>query len=161
MRAVILAVLAGLCWGVGEVFTKMVLHTERVGPLTAVAVRSAVAIPVLIAFAWWSIGMTKTEPAAWTQAGTGTLAKLILGSGLVAGAGGMALFYLALGAGEVSRVKPIAFAIAPAVGALLGWLALGEAMTLRKALGVCAILVGVVLVAGGGAATSIKPALNP
>ena len=30
MKAVMLAVLAGLGWGVGEFFTKQVLHTGRV-----------------------------------------------------------------------------------------------------------------------------------
>ena len=143
------AVLAGLCWGVGEVFTKAVLHTGRVGPLTAIAVRSAVALPVLWAVWWWGARVARSEPAGWSGAGAGTLVKLTLGSGLIAGAGGMAFFYLALSSGEVSRVKPIAFALAPAVGALLGWVALGEAMTGRKALGIVVIIVGVVLLAGG------------
>jgi len=151
MTAVVFAVLAGVCWGVGEVFTKAVLHTGKVGPLTAIAVRSAVALPVLWAVWWWGARVAKSEPAGWASAGGGTLAKLVLGSGLIAGAGGMAFFYLALSAGEVSRVKPIAFALAPAIGAVLGWLALGEAMTVRKALGVAVIAVGVVLLAGGGA----------
>src|SRR5688500_7234521 len=47
MKAAMLAVMAGLCWGVGEFFTKQVLHTHRVGPVTAIAVRSTVALPVL------------------------------------------------------------------------------------------------------------------
>ena len=47
MKAAIFAILAGLCWGIGEFFTKQVLHTGRVGPLTAIAVRSTVALPVL------------------------------------------------------------------------------------------------------------------
>lgn len=47
MLAVVCAFLAGLCWGVGEVFTKSVLHSKQVGPLAAIAVRSTVAIPVL------------------------------------------------------------------------------------------------------------------
>lgn len=155
MKPIVFALLAGLCWGVGEAFTKAVLHTERVGPLTAIAVRSAVALPILCLVWWWGLSIAKTEPAAWTAAGAGTLTKLILGSGLIAGAGGMAFFYLALSAGEVGRVKPIAFAIAPAVGALLGWLALGEAMTARKAAGVALIIVGVILLAGGKPASGV------
>ena len=35
MQTVIYAVLAGLCWGVGESFTKSVLHTHKIGPVTA------------------------------------------------------------------------------------------------------------------------------
>ena len=38
MQAVLFAVVAGLCWGVGEVFTKSVLHSKQVGPLAAIAV---------------------------------------------------------------------------------------------------------------------------
>lgn len=151
MKAMIFAVLAGVCWGVGEVFTKAVLHTGKVGPLAAIALRSTVALPVLWAVWWWGTRAAKLEPANWTSAGAGTLGKLALGSGLIAGAGGMACFYLALSFGEVSRVKPVAFALAPAIGAVLGWLALGETMTLRKAAGVVVILVGVVVLAGGAA----------
>jgi uncharacterized membrane protein len=154
MKAIVFALLAGLCWGVGEVFTKSVLHSGKVGPLTAIAVRSSVAIPVLWAVWWWGAQVVKSEPAGWAAAGSGTMAKLVLGSGLIAGAGGMAFFYLALSEGEVGRVKPIAFALAPAVGAMLGWLALGEAMTARKAVGVAVIIVGVILLAGGAAKPS-------
>lgn len=47
MNAIILAIGAGLCWGIGEVFTKSVLHTGKVGPITAITVRSTVALPVI------------------------------------------------------------------------------------------------------------------
>ena len=95
----------------------------------------------------------KAEPQDWMHAGTPTLAKLVLGSGLVAGAAAMILFYAALNLGEVSRIKPIAFAVAPAVGALLGWLVLGESMGVRKAVGILAILAGVVILTGRSAAS--------
>ena len=45
MAAIVLAVLAGLAWGIGEVFTKSVLHSKQIGPITAIAVRSSVALP--------------------------------------------------------------------------------------------------------------------
>lgn len=147
MRAVLLAVLAGLCWGVGEVFTKLVLHSGRIGPVTAMALRSSIALPVI----WlaWLLAARGTEPADWLRAGTPTLLRLGLGSGLVAGAGGMILFYLALAAGDISRVKPIAFTVAPTTAVLIGWLALGETMTPHKALGVALVLAGVLLLTVG------------
>jgi uncharacterized membrane protein len=120
---------------------------------TAIAVRSTIALPVL----WivWLIAMkgihASTEPPRWLDAGSPVLWKLVLGSGLIAGAGGMALFYIALSMGEISRVKPIAFTIAPAVAVVLGWLALHEQMTLNKALGVVFVLIGVVLLSIGRA----------
>jgi uncharacterized membrane protein len=146
MKAILLAVSAGLCWGVGEVATKSVLHAGRVGPLTALAVRSTIALPLLWCVAAWLLAR-KAEPGDWTSAGGGDWAKLVLGSGLAAGFGGMACFYLALHAGEVSRVKPIAFTVAPACGVLLGWLVLGEPLGARKLVGVGLVLGGLLLIA--------------
>ena len=57
----------------------------------------------------------------------------------------MIFFYAALSLGEISRVKPIAFTVAPATAALLGVLALGEPITVRKAAGILLLLIGVVL----------------
>ncbi|MCA9289869.1 MAG: DMT family transporter [Phycisphaerales bacterium] len=150
MNGTVLAVLAGACWGIGEVFTKSVLHTGRVGPLTAIAVRSTVAIPVLWIVYWIFVQQRRTEPTTWlADAGGGTLAKLILGSGLIAGAAGMVLFYSALKTGEISRVKPIAFTVAPMIGVLLGWLVLGEPMTAKKIVAIALVMSGVVLLTTG------------
>jgi uncharacterized membrane protein len=148
MKAILLAVGAGVCWGIGEVATRSVLHTHKVGPITAITVRSTVALPVLWLAYLLAMHVFKAEPRDWTHAGTPTLARLVLGSGLVAGAAAMILFYAALNLGEVSRIKPIAFAVAPAVGALLGWLVLGESMGPRKAVGILLILIGVVVLTG-------------
>ncbi|MFK7962211.1 MAG: EamA family transporter [Phycisphaerales bacterium] len=146
MKALLLAVSAGLCWGIGEVATKSVLHGGRVGPLTALAIRSTLALPLLWCVAAWFLARS-AEPETWLRAGRSDWTKLILGSGLAAGFGGMACFYLALHAGEVSRVKPIAFTVAPACGVLLGWLVLGEPLGARKLTGVGLVLVGLVFIA--------------
>ena len=145
MKAALLAVLAGLFWGVGEFFTKQVLHTGRVGPVTAITVRSTVALPVLWAAYLLFVHARGTEPRDWTRAGTATLLKLVLGSGLVAGAAAMLCFYGALHHGPISKVKPVAFTVAPLVAVLLGWLVLGETMTGRKAAAIMLIITGVVL----------------
>src|SRR3954468_19630211 len=148
MRAAMLAVLAGLCWGVGEFFTRQVLHTHRVGPITAIAVRSTVALPVLWAVYFLVVQCRGVEPQDWTRAGVGTLLKLALGSGLVAGAAGMLCFYGALNLGPISKVKPLAFTLAPVVGTLFGWIVLGETMTATKWVAVGLIVVGVVMLTG-------------
>ena len=148
MKAAILAIMAGLCWGIGEFFTKQVLHTHRVGPITAIAVRSTVALPVLWAVYLLVVQSRGVEPRDWTQAGTATLLKLALGSGLVAGAAGMLCFYGALNLGPISKVKPLAFTLAPVVGTLLGWMVLGETMTATKWVAVGLIVVGVVMLTG-------------
>ena len=82
--------------------------------------------------------------------------------GLIAGAGGMLCFYLALSFGEVSRVKPIAFSLAPAIAVMLGVLFLHEAFDWRKAGGVALIIAGVIVLAtASGAHKNTAPSLNP
>lgn len=152
MKPIVLAIAAGLCWGVGEVCTRSALHAGKVGPIGAITVRSLVAIPLLVlVFFLMTRGLAglRVEPSV-LEADRATWLKLVLGSGLVAGAMAMILFYAALSLGEVSVVKPIAFAIAPAVGVLLGWLVLGESMDVRKAVALGLILAGVVLLTTGG-----------
>lgn len=156
MPAIILAICAGLCWGVGELFTKAVLHTHKIGPITAIAVRSTVALPVLWLVYFLAVHVFKLpkENPAWFRgiahggADTATILKLVLGSGLVAGAAAMICFYWALSLGEISKIKPIAFALAPATAVVLAWLVLGEDMTWRKGIAVVLILAGVVLLTG-------------
>ena len=147
-QAAVLAIAAGLCWGIGEFFTKQVLHTGRIGPLTAITVRSTVALPAIWLVYLVFVHLRGIEPRDWLGAGTATLLKLVLGSGLVAGAIAMICFYGALHLGPISKVKPIAFTLAPVVAVLLGWMVLGEAMTLKKSLAVLLIVAGVVLLTG-------------
>ena len=149
MLPYVFAVLAGLCWGVGEVFTRAVLHTREVTPLAAIALRSTVALPML----WiaWAVSRAASAPGAPSlleRASLATQLKLVLGSGLLAGAGGMAFFYLALAGAEVSRVKPIAFGLAPATAVMVGWLVLGEPLSASKVVGLVLILIGIVLLTG-------------
>jgi uncharacterized membrane protein len=148
MKAILLAVAAGLCWGIGELCTKSVLHSGRVGPITAIAVRSTVALPVLWLAYFVAVRMMKAEPQEWMRAETSTLLKLVLGSGLIAGAAAMIFFYASLHVGEISRVKPVAFALAPAVASVLAFLLLHEPMTAKKVAGLVAILGGVILLTG-------------
>lgn len=168
MKPILFAIAAGLCWGVGEVCTRSALHAGKVGPIGAITVRSLVAIPILVlvfVLMTRGVGGLRVEPAL-LEADRATWTKLVLGSGLVAGALAMISFYIALSLGEVSVVKPIAFSIAPAVGVLLGWLVLGESMDLRKAAAVGLIVAGVVLLttgrrAGAAAEDARPPASSP
>lgn len=169
MKPILLALIAGLAWGVGEVCTKSVLHSGKVGPLTAIAVRSLVALPV-IWLVWLlarnGIAGSGPEPRGWLAADGATMTKLVLGSGLIAGALAMVCFYLALTFGAVSQVKPIAFCVAPATGAILGWLILGESMDARKVFALALILAGVLLLTAGSRSehptpTPVEPGGGP
>lgn len=162
MKPILLAVLAGLCWGIGEVFTRSVLHSKEIGPFAAIAVRSTVAIPAIWIAYYIAAHVLKspTEVQGWfTDASTATWLKLVIGSGLIAGAAAMIFFYAALSMGEISRIKPVAFALAPATAVLIGWLVLGETMTLKKLLAVVLILAGVILLTGQPRAHA-SPVLN-
>lgn len=159
MKPVLFAVLAGLCWGIGEVFTRSVLHSKEIGPFAAIAVRSTVAIPAIWAAYYIAAHVLRSpmEVDGWfAQASGRTWLKLIIGSGLIAGAAAMIFFYAALSLGEVSRIKPIAFALAPATAVVLGWLTLGESLTARKVIALALILAGVVLLTGQSKPKSVQ-----
>ena len=147
MKPILLAIAAGLCWGIGEACTRSVLHEGRVGPMTALLIRALVALPVIV-LAWWlmvkGIGTLDPEPSI-REMDLVSWIKVVVGSGLLAGAIGIIFFYVALSVGDLSVVKPVAFAVAPLVAVLLGWLVLGESMDLRKVAAVLLIVAGVVL----------------
>jgi len=156
MKPILLAIAAGLCWGIGEACTRSVLHEGRVGPMTALVIRALVALPVIV-LAWWlmlkGVGGLHPEPSI-REMDAASWIKVIVGSGLLAGAIGIIFFYVALSVGDLSVVKPIAFALAPLVAVLLGWLVLGESMDLRKTVAVVLIVAGVVLLSMQPSTTS-------
>ncbi|MBO6514131.1 MAG: EamA family transporter [Phycisphaerales bacterium] len=146
MPAVVFAILAGLFWGVGEVCAKAVLHTGKIGPFAAVAIRTSLALPI-IWIAFW-IANKASPNRAGLGVGTLTMKEWVLllgGSGVIAGAFAMIAFYVSISLGEVSRMKPIAFSIAPASVVLLGSLFLDEALSTRKLLALGLVLSGVLL----------------
>jgi len=147
MKPILLAILAGLFWGVGEICAKMLLHDHKVGPFTLLMVRCAVAFPLALGVYVVASKFYATEVAGWTKSDLGVWLKLLLGAGLCAGFLGVLCFYTAMSlpGGEIGRIKPIAFTIAPATAAILGWLILNEAMTVRKVVALIMIGVAVVL----------------
>lgn len=174
MYAVLCAVLAGLCWGVGEIYTKSAINTREIGPMGTVLVRAAVTLPLALLAFMVAHAVLKTEAQSWWRVGgvegtegaggmsRATWAKLIVGSGLLAGFGGVFFFYLglALPGGDISKLRPIAFGLAPATAVLLGWWILGEPMTVRKGIAVVLIVGGIVLLTGEGGKKSGQTAVR-
>lgn len=150
--AIVCAILAGLCWGVGEIFTKAAINTGQIGPLGAVLLRAAVTLPLALVGFWVAQVLLQTEPATfWKHMTVRTWLMVVIGSGVLAGFAGVFFFYvgLALPGGDISRLRPVAFALAPATAVLLGWWFLGEEMTVKKAVAVVLIVVGIAMLAGG------------
>lgn len=157
---VLFAVLAGLCWGIGEVCARGVLHGGKIGPFLAVAIRSSVALPLI----WMAFAAAHRIAPNASGKGLGALTGkewglLVVGSGVVAGAAAMICFYISISLDEVSKMKPIAFSVAPMAAVVLGAMFLGEALTVRKAVAVCLVMAGVLLLAtgGGGHAKATSP----
>lgn len=152
MYAILCAILAGLCWGVGEIFTKAAINTKEIGPLGAALMRAGVTLPLALLGFLVVQAIFKTEPAFWREMKPATWAKVIIGSGVLAGFSGVFFFYLGLSlpGGDISKLRPIAFALAPTVAVFLGWWYLGEAMTIKKLVAVVLIVVGIGLLAGVG-----------
>lgn len=153
MRAIVFAVLAGLCWGVGEIFTKGALNTAKIGPLTALLVRTIVTLPLAFIAYLVASNVWKSEPSGWwRELSPSVWAQLILGSGVLAGFAGVFFFYLGLGSpgGDISKIRPIAFALAPATAVLLGWAVLHEGMSVRKGVACVLIVIGIFMLAGEG-----------
>lgn len=154
---VLFAVLAGLCWGIGEVCARSVLHGGKIGPFMAVAIRSSVALPLI----WMAFAAAHRFAPAAAGRGLGDLTTrewllLVLGSGVVAGAAAMICFYISISLGEVSKMKPIAFTVAPVTAVVLGAMFLGESLTPRKLVAVALVVGGVLLLA-----TATHPGAGP
>lgn len=151
MRAVVFAIVAGLCWGVGEIFTKAALNSRQIGPMGILLVRAVVTLPPALIAYFAAAYLTRSETSTWWRdMDQSVWLKLVIGSGLMAGFAGVFFFYAGLASpgGDISRIRPIAFSLAPLSAVILGWLVLGEAMTARKALATVLIVAGIVLLTG-------------
>ncbi len=163
MKPIIFAVLAGLCWGVGEVATKQVLQSKQIGVMTIVCLRILGEAPfaLLLYYLIHKVLHTEGEPAAWWTAPNPILLKLFFGTAMMAGFAGVAFYYLGLKFGQVSVVKPIAFTVAPAIGALLAWMVLKEPMPAPKVPGIVITLAGVAVLATTKSAHTAGPTAAP
>lgn len=146
MIGILLALAAGVCWGIGEVCTKAVLKSGDVGPITAVAVRCVVAVPLMVIVYLVAVPWLRTEPVQWYTTSMTNWLRLILGAGVIAGTAALVLFYASMKYADIAVVKPIAFCVAPATGVILARYFLDETVTTTRAAGVALVLLGVVLI---------------
>ena len=127
MKPQLLALLTAAAWGIGGYFEKKGLQMGNLSAQMGITLRTAMALVILgaVSFPQW-----KTLP----QAGAKSLAMMVLGGGVLAGAVGMLCFYAALKGAPLGRVMPIAFT-SPLFGAIMGvWLG-GEALAPKDVIG--------------------------
>ncbi len=137
MKPEFYALLTAIAWGVGGYFEKKGLHMGNLTPQVGITIRTLVALIILAAVSyphWSTVG----------RAGTRALTYMIIGGGVVAGAGGMLAFYFAIKGAPLSKVMPIAFT-SPFFGALMGIIYGSEPLTLKTAVGMFLTIGGIIL----------------
>jgi drug/metabolite transporter (DMT)-like permease len=136
-----LAVLAGVAWGVGGYFEKAGLRTLGMPPIAGITVRTAVAFVILgsLSLPAWKLVAHPDQRWGWLL--------LVAGGGIVAGSLGMWAFYAALASTtHLGVTLAVAFACSPLAGTLVAVLRREQLLDLRTALGMGAIVLGIVLV---------------
>ena len=138
MKAQIFALLTAMAWGIGGYFEKRGLLLGNLSPQMGITIRTSVALLILsaVSFPQWKSVLT---------AGTKPLLYIVLGGGVLAGAFGMLLFYMALKQGSISQVMPIAFT-SPLFGVLMGVLVGGASLQPKQLIGMVLTIGGIALV---------------
>lgn len=136
-RAFFFAVLTSLIWGFAPAFEKLGL-TGRIDPFLGVVIRT---IPIAVISLAGLVLMGRAGSLSTVDARS---ALFIMAGGLIAGLLGQLAFYSALKTGQASVVVPIA-ATYPLVAFLVSMIFLGESFTWHKAIGICLVVGGVIM----------------
>jgi uncharacterized membrane protein len=139
--SLLFAIFAGIAWGVGGYFEKAGLRELGLPPIAGITLRTLVAL-IVLGFvsipAWRAVSFDSNIPA-WLM--------IVIGGGVIAGSLGMWSFYSALSTSEnLGITLAVAFAFSPIAGTVVGLLRGDQPMDLRLALGLIAIVGGIVLV---------------
>ena len=138
---ILYAMLAGFAWGLGGFFEKAGLQQLKLPPIAGITLRSLIALIILGMLsipAWKEIG-NPSNLKAWLM--------IALGGGVIAGSLGMWSFYSALSVTENLGVTlAVAFAFSPLTGTIVGLVDGSQKMDLKIALGLGAIIAGIILV---------------
>ncbi|HXG01615.1 MAG TPA: EamA family transporter [Bacteroidota bacterium] len=135
------AALAGIAWGLGGYFEKAGLRALHLPPVAGIALRTAVAciLLALISIPAWKQFDPPAEMRGWVM--------IIVGGGILAGTLGMWSFYASLASAENLGVAlAVAFACSPLTGTVVGLLAGNQKLDVVTALGLLAIIAGIILI---------------
>lgn len=134
------AILAGVAWGVGGYFEKVGLQQMRMPAILGITMRTLVALVILglASLPAWKSVSGEPDAKCWLM--------IIVGGGLVAGSLGMWSFYSALARSEnLGITLATAFALSPLAGTVVGLVRRDQAMDLKIAIGMAAVIVGLVI----------------
>jgi bacterial/archaeal transporter family protein len=139
MRAEIWAVLTAFCWGIGSLLEKRGVKIGGFTPVMGTVIRTVFSLVFLLAVSSTFWGQIRT-------AGIKSISLIAIGGGLLSGGLGIIFLYAGLKTGNLATIMTIAFCLAPVIGAVLGYLALDEKLTLVQIFGIILCVTGATLV---------------
>ncbi|NHJ83954.1 MAG: EamA family transporter [Asgard group archaeon] len=143
------ALITAICWGSGSFFGKRAMKIGHLSALVGITLRTALAL-ILFLFLLLVFGrklkinLGKELANAWKTSKSG-LFQIIIFEGVLAGAIGMFLYYLAISGGELSLVMPLAF-LSPFWGTLLAIGFRDEKITFQRTAGLLLTLSGIFII---------------
>ena len=143
-----IAILTGICWGVGSFYGKRGMKKTAITPFVGITLRTATSLVVLL-IAVFSLGPSLLDSYFFKEIGwivtneLGQFFLILLFEGLLAGFLGMLFYYIAIRKGELSLVMPLAFT-SPFWGTLLAVL-WGTELLGQRLSGMILILYGISL----------------
>jgi uncharacterized membrane protein len=139
MKPEIWAALTAVCWGAGALLEKKGVKLGGFTPVMGVTIRTAVSLAILAAVSYPYWGQVRA-------AGVRPVLMIAVGGGVFAGALGILFLYTGLKSGNLSTVMTIAFCLTPVISVSLGYLFLGERLSLPQLVGAVLCLTGAVLI---------------
>ncbi len=139
--SILFALLAGAAWGIGGYFEKSGLQLLNLPPIVGITLRTAVALVVLglLSVSAWKKTVHTGDIKPWLM--------ILIGGGIVAGSLGMWSFYTALSTTtNLGVTLAVAFALSPLAGTVIGLFRGTQKMDPRIAVGMGAIILGIVLI---------------
>ncbi|MFW9924905.1 MAG: DMT family transporter [Candidatus Thorarchaeota archaeon] len=144
------ALLTGICWGIGSFYGKRGMKKTEISPIVGITVRSGTSLIVLV-IAVFSLGPILLNSYFIKEMGwiftneLGQFFLIIIFEGVLAGFAGMLFYYTAIKKGELSLVMPLAFS-SPFWGTALALIFGTEIFTPYRLAGMLFIIYGIMLI---------------
>lgn len=144
------ALLTGICWGVGSFFGKRGMKKANISPYVGITMRSFTSLILLLVSVFslgpFLFGSNIISELQWIVVNELDQFFLILiFEGVIAGFFGMLFYYMAIRKGDLSLVMPLAFS-SPFWGTLLAIIWQTEVFTIQRITGMAFILTGILFI---------------